>query len=1084
MQNTLLLKSKLIIPELPKKALYSERIKSLPINKKRAVIITAPGGFGKTTAVLLSLKKERQYIHWYRLEREDAFLPVFYSHVIETLFSGVDKTRLDCYRGLSGISNISEEYSLINALICQDAWEYFSDEQHFHYLVLDDFQNIVENPLISETVRYFIANMPIEIGMLVMSRVDTSIFTGKLALNNNITLINEDDLRFTREETEKLLLNTYKIKSTTKELDRIHEFSEGWIAGLFMISHIDNPLPYQSNYGLEADYATEQTLFNHFFNEYLKGMDVDRLQILAEMSIFPDFSYKELDEILQVDNALEMLEWLEKSNMYIQKFMTQPVKYRFHSLFRRELEVYLKKIKSEAYIKTLYAKAAHYYEKNEDLRPAVQLYIAADQTNKALKIISIFGAQLFAKGQPEKIMYLVTEFPENIIKGDPYLLFFRGLMLLTTEIEEAYDCFKAALLMLRYQKDMSYLMNTFGMILVMSFQTNDFKYAKDVASYIPKFKVALSGGIPLKKLLISGFINTVADEKLILGNVLSKMMARMIIPEAIWDYSFLTIRALLFYRIGRLKSARKILDQILEHQVGLLSDQWRIIGLVGCYSTLMLMRDIEASKKLMTEFALLGEKYDSDFSRSFALEISAVIKYQTRDIVGAISDLEEEAAAYSRYGSPIFTSGAMILKYLWEAEIVPAQTLLEKAELEFANISKQYAGHGYYEFCQGMMGALYKAAGNYEKAEDFLLSSYNESFNKKARQHMSTIAMHLADLYYRKNCTKLLKKYLNIWARLSSKNDYVFFFGMDYFTLIRACALAIEKNLFPEHMRKIIGLYFGSVHSERMVKNSGIAVTNPNSFITACCESEEKVQKIIKVTLFGNFSIQKGEVIIENKEWKTRKISGILKYILAHSGKSISRETLSGVFWPDSDKKAAFTSLRVALYELRKTLDRFGMGFEDEYPLIIEEKNGFCISSKNLVETDVEEFCRLYNTYKSQTLPAEDLLTKMTDLYTGDFLEDNSYDEWVSLSQEYYKAIYIEVSHTLLQLLLKKDALKEAESILEKHMRIDPYDEKACELLLRVYQHTGQNARANSFMRQFEKRFKAEMGVEPNLNSL
>lgn len=1078
MNNIPLVKSKFMIPELPNKILYSDRMKSLKISKKRAVIITASGGFGKTTAVLLSLKKERQYIHWYRLEKEDALLLVFYTHVIETLFAGTDKATLECYRGLNGISNISEEYSLINALICQDAWEYFTDNQVCNYLVLDDYQNAVENPLISKSICYFIANMPPGIGVVVMSRVSTGIYSGKIALNDSIVLINEDDLRFTREETEKLFFDTYKIKPTRAELNRIHEYAEGWIAGLYMISRIDSSRTIQSSVA-----SHRETLFSLFFNEFLKEIDENKLNTLAEMSILQDFSICELEEILHIEDAMDVLSWLEKSNMYIQKFMTSPVKYRFHSLFRRELEMYLERIKSVDYIKDLFVRAAHYYEKVDELQPSISFYVAAGQTDKALKIMSLAGAQYFAKGNPEKVMYLVTEFPENIVLEEPCLLFFRGIMLLTSNVAEAYDCFSKALIMFRNRNDMTYFMNTFGMLLVIAFQTNDFKYLKDAATYIPKLKIIIGGGAPRIKLLVSGFISAVADENFRLGNVFRKLLEGMKISEAIWDYCFLIIRVLLLYRTGRLRAAYESLPKILSHPVGLSSDQWRIIGLVSCHNTLWLMRDIEASKKIMEEFAQLAEKYDSEFSGSFAYRLSAITKYQTRDITGAITDMQKVAQTYRIYKSPILESASLITGYLWESDLSATHAFIQKAEAEFLIIPKKDAGHGYYELCQGMMGAIYKAAGVYDIAEALLLSAYITSMKKKARQHMCAAAMHLTDLYYRKGEMKPLEKYVGIWAELSSQHDYVYFHEMTYTPLVRSCALAMERSIASGHMLKIISLYFGAVHGERMVKNPSLAVVDPKDFIVGCIESAKSAQ-IIKATFFGCFSICKNEFAIDKTEWKNRKSSGILKYILTNSGKYVTRETLSAMFWPESDTKAAFTSLRVALYALRKSLADLQMGFEDEYALIVEDIDGFRIGSGILLETDVKEFEELYKKYNSHSFSMDEtevLLRQIVELYKGDFLEDSPYEEWILMPRERYKSIYAEASHALIQLLLNRGALKEAEVLLEKNMIIDPLDEKACGFLVGVYKLTGQEDRAKLFRRQFEQRFKAEMGVKADL---
>ncbi len=1076
------LKTKLLIPELPDKVLHSRRIKSLPISKERAVIITAPGGYGKTTAVLLSLKKKREHTHWYRLEKEDRFLPVFYAHLIETLFADINKDTLDCQRGLPSVSDIAEEYSLLNALICQDAWKYYADVESNHYLVLDDFQNVMDNPRISESVAYFITNMPPAISIVVMSRVDTGIFSGKLSLNKHFFLIGNDDLRFSREETEQLL-KIYKIKPTPTEIDRIHTYTEGWIAGLVMISRIDHPLPFQPTASLELDDAKEQSLFHHFFNEFFQGIDPLRLQDLVEMSILDDFTCADVMEILHIEDAAELLKWLENSNLYIQKYMPHPTKYRFHSLFRRELMTHLKRTKSAAYIRELYARAAHHYNGKGELQTAIGFYIKAGQTEKAIHIMSAAGAELFASGKPEEIMYLTREFPEHVIQADPYLLFYRGLMMLTSDIDEAYNCLRTALLMFKDRKDMSYLMNAFGMILVMAFQTNDFKYVKDVVSYIPKLSVALGASTPRNKLLISGFINLVAEENFTIAMTLHRLIKILNVPEPIWDYSFLIIRGMLLYRTGKLKAAFESIPQILNHPVGLASDQWRMIGLVGCHNTLWLKRDIEASRKIMQEFAELGEKYDSDFCRSFAFRLSAITKYQTRDINGAMADMENVAECYVRYASPLLASAAMITKYLWETEMTPAKNLLAKAEAEFINIPEQDAGHGYYELCQGMMGAIYKVAGDYDKAESFLLSAYQASLKKKARQHACGVAMHLADLYDKMNSKKLFEKYLRFWAKQSSKNDYVFFHEMDYVTLVRACALAVGKKIFPEHMRKIIGLYFGLENAKDLAENPSTAYADPKGFLDSCIRPSKREQ-IIRITFFGSFSMQKDNLLIGEKEWKTRKVSGICKYILATPDKRVTRESLAAVFWPESDAKAAFTSLRVALYELRKSLARFGMGFEDEYALIVEDKSGFHLGRRNIVKTDAQEFGDLYDQYNSQALSEEQkehLLVQMTRLYTGDFLVDSPDYEW-NLTRERYKSIFIEASMALAQRYIKKGALKEAEELLEKHMALDPFDEKGCNHLVEVYKITGQKARAHSFVRQFKKRFQAEMGVKPDLD--
>lgn len=1083
MQATPLLKSKLMIPELPAGALLTDRIKKLPLREKKATIMVAQGGFGKTTAILLALRNERLNVRWYRLEKEDASLPVFYTHLIETLFAGIGKVSLDSYKGLNGVSNIVDDYSVINALICQDAWTHFPADGPRHYLVLDDYHRVMDNSLIAESVRYFIANMPEHLGIIVSSRVEPDIYSGKLTLNNDVYRIGEDSLRFTRAEAEKLLLGVYKVSASQTELDAIFDYTEGWIAGLYLLSHIESP-PQISAAQKMAIQPGGQELFNFFFRSFFKEMADDRLETLALMSIFSEFSRDDLALVLEIENADELLSWLESNNMYVQKFMSRPVKYRFHSMFRRELELYLQNTRSRKEISELYLKAARHYEKIGETGNAIQLYIAAEDMPGAVETLKNAFSRLFPLGKAEKVMYHISNFPESVVRSEPDLLFCRGCMLLTTDVDEAYACFRSALLMFRKKGDMTSLMNSFGMILVLSYQTNDFRYANEAVKHVPMLRVALSKSSPRKKLFIAAFISIVAGERLKLGALIVKFIERMRIDEQVWEYSFLVIRGLLFYRIGRLDEAAEIFYRVMRHPICQTSDQWHIIGMVGCHNSIWLRGDFEAAKGIMNEFASLGEKYDSDHCRSFAYRISAFSKFRENDLPGSIEDGQKNADMQKRYGSQLLASAAMIARYVKECILNPSVSWAEKAEAEFVNISKETAGHGYYELSRARLGFIYKYAGDLGRAEQLLLEAYTDNRKKGANQYTAMLAMHLADLYYLKNDRAKLEKYLRVWVRLSEKYDFVFFYLVDYVTLIRCCALAMQKGE-PASARayKIMRYYIGNEHTARLARQTETAVERPNEFAASCMKADVETA-VNSVTLFGEFTVSRNGNTIRESNWKTRKISGILKYILTERGRYISRETLAAVFWPDSDTKAASASLRVALSEIRKCLAAHGMSFDNENAFIIETKAGFIVNDKINLRVDAEEFEALYNRLKKKEIredEKENILTEMLKLYKDDLLSDSQYDDWISLRREHYRSLFVEASHALIRVYMDKGAYSEAEELLMHLLTIDPFDEKACRIFIKLCRMTQQQERADAFARTFKTRFYEEMGIQPDI---
>lgn len=769
--------------------------------------------------------------------------------------------------------------------------------------------------------------------------------------------------------------------------------------------------------------------------------------------------------------------------MYIQKFKAKVTSYRFHSLFRSALLSILNEQFTPTEINRMNLNAAYHYKNLGDFNSAIRFLIAAGRTDEAINIASVEGVRFMDAGDTDRVTSIIQAFPEEWIQNNQYLLFLCGASLMSTELDQSYSYLNKSLLFSLQSGNLNLQMKTVGLMISIFSQKNDHKKIAGTISLLPKFKILVISRYARITLLMCAFFKAAWADDLVMGKILYKLIDSFGFYEPLWDYCCKIFKGMIFYRTGNFPAAEVILNKVLNHPTALINDRWRTFGLVICSIITSFMGDVEASRKLIGELASIGEKYNSDYANSFAFRLIAFNKYQTRDILSAVAKMEESENAFARYNNPIMVCVTRMTKYLWEAEYEATEPLAEKASAELNHIEALNPSLGFIELCQATAGALFKEAGNYTEAERLLIKAYKTSKSKKALQSMCGAAMHLVDLYYRKKEHKLEEKYLKIWGKIVANKGYVYFIVMNYPTLVRVCARCIEKKISPDHMLRIISKYFNNDNAVRIAETPAKAVADPKSFILSCSTPLPKT-KIINIKLFGNFKMVVDNVEIGDNEWKTRKICGILKFILANPGKTVSREVLSTTFWPDSDSKAAFTSLRAALYELRKILARFGMAFESEDALITEGKNGFYLCSRNTIETDADRFTRLYRKYKSENLSPKKikaLLVQMIELYEGDFLEDDSYDEWVTLSREHYRSIFIEVSHKLTRLYIADGESEQAEALLKRHMKVDPHDEKACGMLIHLYNSSSQKYQAASLRRQFENRFEAEMGVKPDL---
>jgi len=387
---------------------------------------------------------------------------------------------------------------------------------------------------------------------------------------------------------------------------------------------------------------------------------------------------------------------------------------------------------------------------------------------EAIKIAATYGIQFMDVGDTDGVTSIIQEFPDELVQSNHYLLFLRGASLMSAESAQSFSCLYRALISFCKSRDCNLQIKTLGLMIAICYQKNDLKQIQSAIVLIPKFKAAAMSKYARITLLLSAFMKVVWDDKLKLGSILYRVIEHISFFELLWDYTFKMAKGILLYRSGDLKAAEKIVLQILNHQTALTNDLWRSIGLAACHSITYLMRDIAGSQKIAAELASIREKYNSDYAKGYALRLVSYNKYQTRDIKGAVSNMDESSNIFARNGNPIMACVERITKHMWEAEYSSAVPLAEKALKDLNELVSLKPGQGFLESCQAVVSSVLIEANNFIESEKLLLQSYKTSKDKNALQSMSGAAMHLDDLYFRINDVKLEKKYLIIWGNTAS----------------------------------------------------------------------------------------------------------------------------------------------------------------------------------------------------------------------------------------------------------------------------------------------------------------------------
>lgn len=1099
MQGIPIVKSKITMPQLPGSVVISERIKKLAkeIYHKHAVIITAPSGYGKTTLMMAALdpcRESKCRTSWYRLEPEDRDLAVFYAYLIEALFPGEDEIWRETRATLEKIADYQSQYRYINALICQELWSFCNKHHNIKtFIVFDDFQNVKDTPEIAESIAYFINNLPANCVVLVSSRQAADILTEKQKLEKNIMEIRQADLCFVENEISELLKKTYKINTGKKLLQKIMTNTEGWIAGVIMVCQVMSEVGITETGSLLEKPWPKTKLFSYIAAEVLKTVDAGMLQFLVKAAILQDFTVQEIEEILGIKNAAQLLGQCEKKGLFIQKIIRDNITYRFHSLFRDTLLELQHEYYGNEEIKDLNLNAAAYYIEHKLFDRAIEHFIACGDLNSAVQLITKESTALITFQAVEQLRLWFNLLPEDVVEENPTLLYLKSFTYHQGKNPQTIILMEKALQKYREQNNINMQLLSLGML------TNYYIIANKINRALELISQALAILKPVKnsgdnyKLVwrVFLFLRFICEEKLSRAFIFAKHLKDREMPED-WKWVVLAYSCSVGYHIGELNFAENVIKDLFNLNLVKRAELFRGYALTLYARMLYLKNDPAAFAALENEQRTIGEKYDFNFMLGFGKIASAYLKYARHDLDNAVDLLDASIYHFEQYGNTIIASVNKLCCLLWLSRRKSPQELLPEAENTLRVLVTQRPGFCLQEIGRSMFGAIARECGEYVLAEKNLLASAESSAKKGAKQILCGLYLHLARLYFDTGEKAKAVDYLHKAFALAAKNGYTMFWDIHLPTLTEMAVRGLKTGIYAEYAGQLLEKYYkpeAVLYIKRnlhLPDDGAIRDFTEKILLRYGAAGSTDFSYTIDIRLFGRFEIAVNGAAIADDEWKTKKIKGILEYLVLHKGRVVTRDQLMELFWPEADKKSAAMSLRAALYELKKVLAKYGVKNEGSAQFIHERAGSLEIRPNNMLFIDIDEFLQLYHEYKNRCKnksgkkQVQALLERMNALYTGDLLDDEVYWDWTFVDREELKSVYLETVMALASLYIAEKESKMAEKLLLKVLSVDQYNEEACLMLLNLYVSANQRSRAVKLYNSFARRLENDLNVKPN----
>lgn len=267
----------------------------------------------------------------------------------------------------------------------------------------------------------------------------------------------------------------------------------------------------------------------------------------------------------------------------------------------------------------------------------------------------------------------------------------------------------------------------------------------------------------------------------------------------------------------------------------------------------------------------------------------------------------------------------------------------------------------------------------------------------------------------------------------------------------------------------------GAYHADRTLRDHGVDVDSRR--VAGPLSVLARSAPAISIQTLGTFQVIRDGIPIPNTAWQSKKARDLLKILVARR-RPTPRDQLMELLWPGVGPTVAGNRLSVLLSTVRDVLQPQPMG---EAPLTAAD--GAVSLNRSQVRVDVEDFLTqanaAFDAYRAREPDATGQLIAAVAAYTGDFLENDPYQEWASAIAEEVRAAHVALLRALTARLRDAGSTDDAVRYTLRLLEQDRYDEEAYRMLIGVLFQAGRRGEAQRHYQNYVRRM-VEIDVRPS----
>src|SRR6266540_2680886 len=413
-QRDVLLSTKFGIPRIQRDLLArSHLVSSLEeATKRELVLVSTPAGFGKTTLLASWARNTERPVAWLSLDGDDNDPVCFWRYTIaavDRVHKGIGEHTLSLFNALAQPTSNAVVTALVNELAA------LPDEL---VLILDNY-HLIESQAVHDSLTFLLEHLPPRMRVVIASRSDPPIPLARFRARGQLAELRAADLRFTLEESAALLRGIWGLNLTEESIAALEERTEGWVTGLQFAALSLRVSPDAARF-IQEFRGSHRYVLDYLTEEVLEQQPDDVRSFLLETSILEQLSGPLCDALTGRHDGQEVLEYLERANLFLVPLDEQRRWYRYHHLFADLLRARLHPADPDR-VPELHRRAADWAEEHGLIEDATRHALAAGDEAWAAALVERSVDEVLRRGEGVTLRRWLSLLPRQVVASHPRL---------------------------------------------------------------------------------------------------------------------------------------------------------------------------------------------------------------------------------------------------------------------------------------------------------------------------------------------------------------------------------------------------------------------------------------------------------------------------------------------------------------------------------------------------------------------------------------------------------------------------------------------------------------------------------------